>query len=88
MMITWRGLASDATRSAAVSAGTNSPSWPCCSINALVFAYDRLCTATLYPWRARLRARLLPIVARPVTAMRAVPSVLFAMSPSLPYQLK
>ena len=46
---------------------------PCFSSRASVFSTDRLCRATVKPLRARLRARLAPITARPVTPMCAVP---------------
>src|SRR6478752_7004338 len=66
-----RGLASDATKSAADSDGTNTPSPPCSSINAAVLAYDRLCTAVTNPFRAKFRARFDPITAKPVTPISA-----------------
>ena len=43
----------------------------------------RLCSATGYPWRARLRARLRPITARPVTPICAACSVIRGSSESL-----
>src|SRR3712207_1138248 len=53
------------------SAGRNVPSCPNSSTSSLVRVNDRLCTATGCPCRARLRARLRPMTARPVTPMRA-----------------
>ena len=50
-----------------VSLRTNLPSEPCSSNSASVLATDRLCSATVYPWWAKLRAMLDPITARPVT---------------------
>src|SRR5829696_6911492 len=67
-----RGRCSEATNSAVVSDGTNVPSSPNCSTSAVVRADVRLWTATANPWRARLRARLRPMTARPVTPISAV----------------
>src|SRR6476469_2066984 len=71
MIRIFRGTASEATKSADDSDGTNVPSPPKSSISALVLAYDRLCTAVTKPLRAKLRARLEPITARPVTPISA-----------------
>ena len=73
MMTTLRGRSSEATKSAMDSDGRNAPSWPASSIRDCVLAYERLCTATVYPWRAKLRARLRPMTARPVTPIWALP---------------
>ncbi len=54
-----------------VSLGMKSPSSPCSSISASVRPWLRLCTATCNPLRARFRARLRPITARPVTPISA-----------------
>ena len=47
MMTTLRGRSSDATKSAIVSLGTNSPSLPCSATRDSVLAYERLWTATV-----------------------------------------
>jgi hypothetical protein len=69
--ITARGAFSDATKSLTDSAGTTSPSCPCRRTSARVRCGERLCTATAWPCRARLRAKLRPITASPVTPMSA-----------------
>src|SRR6478752_6236390 len=71
MIRIFRGTAREATKSAEDSDGTKVPSPPKSSISAFVFAYDRLCTAVTNPLRAKLRARLEPITARPVTPISA-----------------
>jgi len=81
MMITARGRSSDATKSSSESDGTNFPSSPCCSTSEWVRAEVLLCTATVCPWWARLRARLRPITARPVTPMFALACAV--MTPTL-----
>ncbi len=67
-----RGRSSDATKSSAEYDGRKLPSCPNSSTRALVLASVRLCTATACPCRAKLRARLLPITARPVTPICAL----------------
>src|SRR5919107_3983527 len=71
MMTTLRGRSSDATNCSIVSDGTNVPSCPWSATSDSVLANDRLCTATVYPCRAKLRARLRPITAKPVTPICA-----------------
>ncbi len=66
-MMIRRGRSRLATKSATDSAGTNAPSVPCAAIIASVRAWVRLYRATAYPRLAKLRARLLPITARPTT---------------------
>jgi sirohydrochlorin ferrochelatase len=66
-----RGRRRLATKSAIDSLGTNVPSPPCSETRLRVRADDRLCSATTCPCRAKLRARLRPITARPVTPMSA-----------------
>ena len=83
MIRIFRGTASDATKSADDSDGTNVPSPPCSSISASVLAYDRLCTAVTNPLRAKLRARFDPITARPVTPISAFGVVQCRSLPSL-----
>src|SRR6185437_7506188 len=77
-----RGLVSEATKSSSDSEGTNVPSSPWSSTSLVVRAYVRLCRATVCPCRARLRARLRPMTARPVTPMFAV-AVGALMAPNL-----
>src|SRR6478672_9402601 len=77
-----RGLASDATKSALDSDGTNTPSPPCSSISAAVLAYDRLCTAVTNPFRAKFRARFDPITANPVTPISALATSVTLISSS------
>src|SRR5262249_1946681 len=62
-----RGRRRLATKSAIDSLGTNVPSPPCSDTRLRVRSGDRLCSATTCPCRAKLRARLRPITARPVT---------------------
>src|SRR5215831_3407329 len=66
-----RGRRRLATKSAIDSLGTNAPSPPCSATRLRVRSGDRLCSATTCPCRAKLRARLRPITARPVTPMSA-----------------
>src|SRR5579875_2703695 len=66
------GRARLATKSSIDSLGTNVPSSPCSSTRLRVRAGVRLCSATACPWRAKFRARLRPITARPVTPMSAL----------------
>ena len=66
-----RGRSSEATKSANSAEGTKSPSWPCSAIISSVRAEVRFHTATRCPRRARLRARLEPITAIPMTPMCA-----------------
>src|SRR5512144_1726266 len=66
-----RGRRRLATNSATDAAGTNVPSAAYSAISAVVRAWVRLKTATGYPCRATLRARLLPITARPTTPICA-----------------
>ena len=73
MMMMARGRLRLATNSSIESAGTNVPSSPCSLTRLRVRSGERLCNATAYPCRARLRARLRPITARPVTPMSALP---------------
>ncbi len=75
MMITRRGFSSAARNSGIVSLRMKLPSEPCSASSASVLAMERLCSATVYPWWAKLRARLDPITARPVTPIWAVPVV-------------
>ena len=81
MIRIFRGTANDATKSADDSDGTNVPSPPCSSINAVVFACVRLCTAVTNPLRAKLRARFDPITARPVTPISAFGAVSLMKKP-------
>jgi hypothetical protein len=67
-----RGFSSAPTSSCIVSVATKSPSSPCSSSRLCILAVVRLCTATVCPCRAMLRARLRPMVDRPVTPMVAV----------------
>src|SRR4051795_13530214 len=62
-----RGRCRARTNSSVLVVGTKSPSPPCAAISASVRACVRLCRTTWWPCRARLRARLAPMVARPVT---------------------
>src|SRR3954452_248396 len=62
-----RGRESAPTNSSTLPVGTKSPSPPCAAISASVRAWVRLCRTTWWPCRARLRARLAPMTARPVT---------------------
>ena len=71
MTITARGRSRDATNAAIESDGTNEPSSPCCATSDSVRAVVRLCSATVWPCRARLRARFRPMTARPLTPMFA-----------------
>src|SRR5205823_10326399 len=73
MMMIARGRCSEATKSSIESLGTKVPSDPCCATSSCVLALVRLCNATRYPCRARLRARLRPITASPVTPICACP---------------
>ena len=82
MITTLRGRASDATKSSAAYDGTKEPSSPWSSISERVLASVRLCTATVWPWRAKFRARFRPMVASPVTPMSA-PLVAMPTSGSL-----
>ncbi len=84
MMMILRGTASDATNSAADSLGTNVPSEPCSSITARVLLLERLWMAVTKPLLAKLRARLEPITAIPVTPISAVPTVESVICGSLP----
>src|SRR6476469_1423003 len=72
MTMTARGRSRDATNAAIESEGTNVPSSPCCATSASVRAVVRLWRATVWPCRARLRARLRPMTASPLTPMFAV----------------
>jgi len=72
MMMTRRGFSSAARNSGIVSLRTKLPSEPCSDNSASVLATDRLCSATVYPCRAKFRARFEPITARPVTPIWAV----------------
>src|SRR5687767_8979816 len=67
MIMIRRGLSRAATNSSVVVVRTKSPSPPCAASSASVRAWLRLCTTTWCPCRAKLRARLAPIVANPVT---------------------
>src|SRR4051812_8083783 len=71
MITTCRGRSSASTNACAEYAGMKSPSSPNWSTSARVRSSDRLCRATVCPCRARLRARLRPMTARPVTPMLA-----------------
>ena len=51
-----------------VSLRTKLPSEPCSASNASVLATDRLCSATVYPWLAKLRARFRPQWPQPIWA--------------------
>jgi hypothetical protein len=62
-----RGRSRLATNSSMLPAGTNEPSSPCARIISSVRAWVRLYSATVCPCRAKLRARLLPMTARPTT---------------------
>ena len=73
MMMIARGRLRLATNSSIDSAGTKVPSSPCSLTRLWVRSGERLCNATTYPCRARFRARLRPITARPVTPMSALP---------------
>src|SRR5690242_12862474 len=73
MISTRRGFSSASRNSAMDSERTNLPSSPCSSSSASVLATERLCSATVYPCRAKLRAMLEPITARPVTPICALP---------------
>src|SRR6201990_968770 len=73
MMMTRRGFSRAARNSGMVSLRTKLPSEPCSFSSASVFATDRLCNATVYPWWAKLRARFEPMTASPVTPICAVP---------------
>ena len=77
MISTRRGFSSAARNSGIVSLRTNLPSEPCSASSASVLAIDRLCSATVYPWWAKLRAMFEPMTARPVTPICAVPTVEF-----------
>lgn len=67
-----RGLSRAATKSSALSVAMKSPSSPNSSTSSWVRAAVRLCTATVYPLRAKFRARLRPMTASPVTPICAV----------------
>src|SRR3954468_24684923 len=67
MIMMLRGCCSAATNSSTVRVGMNSPSSPCAAIRASVRAWVRLCRTTWWPCRAKFRARLAPMTARPVT---------------------
>ncbi|CPU40910.1 Uncharacterised protein [Mycobacteroides abscessus] len=67
MMSTRRGRSRAATNSSMLSVRTKFPSDPCSASSASVLAMDRLCSATVYPCRAKLRAILDPMTASPVT---------------------
>src|ERR1700761_5843752 len=71
MMMMARGRSRLATKSARDSLGRNVPSSPWSLTRLRVRSGERLCRATVWPWRARFRARLRPITARPVTPMSA-----------------
>ena len=72
MITTRRGFSSEATKSSAEYDGRKLPSCPNSSTRARVLASVRLWRATVWPCRAKLRARLLPITARPVTPICAL----------------
>lgn len=80
MMIRRRGRSSASTNSFADPAATKEPSCPNSSTSAVVLAVVRLWTATVNPLRAKLRARLLPITASPVTPIWAVLLVMWVRS--------
>jgi len=71
IMMIRRGRSREATNSAISTAGRNEPSAPWAAIIASVRARLRLYRATVYPRLAKLRARLLPITARPTTPTSA-----------------
>ena len=71
-----RGVAGHERPLVAVRLRERGRSWPACGCAA----------ATVCPWRAKLRARLLPMTARPVTPIWALADVFtLAVSPSLPW---
>lgn len=67
-----RGRVSAATNSSTDSVPVSGPSGPCASMNSLVRAVVRLCTAIGMPREATLRARFWPMTARPVRPKAAV----------------
>src|ERR1700761_387609 len=86
MLISTRGRASDLTQSSVDSWPLIGPSEPCSSMNRCMRLAVRLWTATGMSWWATFRARLAPIVARPVrpkwvSAEEEVMSVKLAPSP-------
>ena len=71
MMMIARGRSSEATKSFIDSDAMKVPSSPCSATSDRVRSGERLCSATGNPCRARLRARLRPMTARPVTPIWA-----------------
>ncbi len=67
MTTTQRGVVRLATNSSSSTLGTKSPSSPWASMRASVFSCVRFHRATVWPLRARFRARLLPMTASPIT---------------------
>jgi hypothetical protein len=67
MTMTQRGVVSEATKSASSSLGTKEPSCPWAATSAVVRSVVRFHSATVWPLRARFRARLLPMTASPMT---------------------
>ena len=87
MISTRRGVSRLATSSAMVSVRMKSPSSPWAASSASVLATERLCRATVYPLRAKLRARFAPMTARPVTPICAgmkSPSLRFCWAGRIP----
>src|SRR5215207_5226628 len=70
-----RGFLKAATNSAVEKVPTSSPSEPWRSSSSRVLLSVRLWTATGNPLRATLRARLAPMVARPVTPSSQCPAI-------------
>jgi hypothetical protein len=88
MITTRRGRSSALAKSAIDSVPVSGPSSPNSAMKASVRLVVRLCTATGTPWWAMLRARLAPMVARPVSpiwlAMAAacqIPATVVLLSP-------
>ena len=66
-LISTRGVASAPTHSSVDAKPSMGPSEPCSSTNLVMRLVVRLWTAMGMSWCATLRARLAPIVARPVS---------------------
>ena len=75
MMMTRRGRSRLATNCSMDDAGRKLPSSPCVCMRWSVLAWVRLKRATVCPRLAKLRARLLPITASPITPTCACPAV-------------
>src|SRR3954469_11759092 len=67
MMMTRRGRSRLSTSSSIEDAGRKLPSSPCSFMSRSVLAWVRLKRATVCPRLAKLRARLLPMTANPIT---------------------